>query len=131
MKTRIIDPLCVNLPGCAGGDVTCCQCDHQVTSGIRLIVEEQCRQEKQEEGWTLEDDNHSDGKLALVAACYAEFAILSSTERVEQTLAKDRYWPWDEGWWKPKNPLHDLVHAGALIAAEIDRLLKAEPQLIE
>jgi hypothetical protein len=32
-------------------------------------------------------------------------------------------WPWDEKWWKPStNPIRNLVKAGALIAAEIDRL---------
>ena len=32
-------------------------------------------------------------------------------------------WPWDESWWKPSNDsIRNLVKAGALIAAEIDRL---------
>jgi hypothetical protein len=36
-------------------------------------------------------------------------------------------WPWDERWWKPSNdPIRDLVKAGALIAAEIDRLQRSE-----
>lgn len=30
--------------------------------------------------------------------------------------------PWDEKWWKPKNPRRDLVKAGALILAEIERI---------
>jgi len=34
-------------------------------------------------------------------------------------------WPWGSEWWKPsKDPIRDLVKAGALIAAEIDRLQK-------
>ena len=34
------------------------------------------------------------------------------------------YWPWDMKWWKPsdEDPIRNLVKAGALIAAEIDRL---------
>lgn len=32
-------------------------------------------------------------------------------------------WPWDPSWWKPSpDPIRNLVKAGALIAAEIDRL---------
>ena len=31
-------------------------------------------------------------------------------------------WPWSDKWWKPKDKIRDLVRAGALIAAEIDRL---------
>jgi hypothetical protein len=32
-------------------------------------------------------------------------------------------WPWDLSWLKPSpDPKHNLVKAGALIAAEIDRL---------
>jgi hypothetical protein len=35
-------------------------------------------------------------------------------------------WPWDASWWKPSNdPVRNLVKAGALIAAEIDRLQRA------
>ena len=33
-------------------------------------------------------------------------------------------WPWGQAWWKPStDPIRNLVKAGALIAAEIDRLL--------
>jgi hypothetical protein len=32
-------------------------------------------------------------------------------------------WPWEKSWWKPSaDPIRNLVKAGALIAAEIDRL---------
>ena len=33
-------------------------------------------------------------------------------------------WPhtWDASWWKPKDRRRDLVRAGALIIAEIERL---------
>ena len=126
MKTANIGHfMSTNLAGCINDDVPSNQCGQQLKSGIGLIIEEQHRQ-KREDVWLLKSDECTDGKLALVAACYAEFAILPSTERVEQAAVKDCYWPWDEEWWKPKSPLQDLVHAGALIAAEIDRLLKAE-----
>lgn len=31
-------------------------------------------------------------------------------------------WPWDDVWWKPKDPRTNLVKAGALILAEIERM---------
>ena len=31
-------------------------------------------------------------------------------------------WPWAQDFWKPKDQLRNLVMAGALIAAAIDRL---------
>ena len=131
MKATIISRfLLSNLSGCIGNDEEYCQFGQQVNSGIRLIMEEIHRQEQQE-GCSLEFDEYTVGKLALVAACYAEFAILSDAERDEQEATKDSYWPWDEVWWKPKSPLQDLVHAGALIAAEIDRLLKVEPYIAD
>jgi len=37
-------------------------------------------------------------------------------------------WPWDEEWWKPDNDaVRNLAKAGALIAAEIDRLQRLQP----
>jgi hypothetical protein len=34
-----------------------------------------------------------------------------------------KFWPWKPWWWKPStNRIDELVKAGALIAAEIDRL---------
>lgn len=93
-----------------------------VTShGIEVIARERQRH-FEVEGWTPDhDDEHVHGELAVAAACYA----------VEHTDASVRYpdddpegsgWPWGERWWKPKGELRNLARAGALIAAEIDRL---------
>lgn len=82
--------------------------------GAGLIAAERKRQVS-EEGWTPEhDDEHELGELATAAACYALHDI------------KDEWWPWYEKWWKPSaDRQRDLVKAGALIAAEIDRLERA------
>lgn len=70
------------------------------------------------EGWTPEhDDQHKNGELARAAACYTISYDLG-TER-------DLLWPWSEDWWKPSDPRRNLVKAGALILAEIDRLDRA------
>jgi hypothetical protein len=91
------------------------------------VIAERHRQVEQE-GWTPEhDDTHGEGEMALAAACYA----VTSTPRRHATdhhrhMAFARYWPWAPNWWKPKNPRADLVRAGALILAEIERLDRAE-----
>lgn len=94
-------------------------------TGIELIAEERQRQIKVE-GWTKEHDaEHTDGSLASAAVCYA---IPSEYRHYSYCpLRKARvpdFWPWDKKWWKPcpKNRIRELVKAGALIAAEIDRL---------
>jgi len=86
--------------------------------GASLIAAERVRQII--EGWTPErDDDHGDGELAKAAACYA----LEHTAHNDMTAM----WPWGEEAWKPHSPLRDLVRAGALIAAEIDRLQRLRP----
>ena len=77
------------------------------------------RRQIESEGWTPEhDDEHSKGQLAAAAACYALSSIgIKGNEDVQI-----RFWPWDDGWWRPSHRRRDLVKAGALILAEIERL---------
>lgn len=76
------------------------------------------RRQIEAEGWTPEhDDEHQAGQLADAAACYA----LYNFPRVIRT----RFWPWAQEWWKPKDFRRDLVKAGALIVAEIERMDRA------
>lgn len=97
--------------------------------GAALIAVERQRQVSAE-GWTLEhDDEHGKGELAQAGACYAWPA--------PRPIFVKKAWPWKLQWWKPTIPasgtdstrqekmvarIRDLVKAGALIAAEIDRL---------
>lgn len=81
--------------------------------GVDLIRRERERQVS-EEGWTPEhDDAHVDGVLSRAAACYAHPPLFF------------HLWPWDRHWWKPGDRVRELAKAGALIAAEIDRLYRA------
>jgi len=52
--------------------------------------------------------------------------FVNSGDRGDRPLRKAGWrngWPWDMEWWKPEyDPIKNLVKAGALIAAEIDRL---------
>lgn len=80
------------------------------------------------EGWTPKhDDTHSRGEMACAAACYATGSDLwtghEQTDRKGRPtlIGAARVWPWS-GWWKPADRRHNLVKAGALILAEIERL---------
>jgi hypothetical protein len=86
-------------------------------TGSTLIAEERERQ-LADEAWTPEhDDTHTNGELALAAVCYA------APEAIRDNFPP-RMWPYEGRWWKPcpDNRVRELVKAGALIAAEIDRL---------
>lgn len=94
-------------------------------TGAKLIAEERARQISVE-GWTPEhDDKHRRRQLAVAAESY--LATHSSPDvcvpRCPQLAAPCWNWPWAKKWWKPSpDPVRNLVKAGALIAAEIDRL---------
>jgi hypothetical protein len=93
-------------------------------TGVELIAAERHRQ-IEVEGWTpAHDDEHGRGQLSCAGACYAR---LASNQETYQTRAipdpRPLTWPWSAKWWKPSaDPIRNLVKAGALIAAEIDRL---------
>lgn len=98
------------------------------TGGVTLIAAERQRQ-VQAEGWTpAHDDAHADGLLSDAAACYALVSSISWKKRlrIAESGSVPDFWPWHSSWWKPANRKRDLVKAGALIAAELDRLLRAE-----
>jgi len=82
--------------------------------GALSILRERLRQ-SDVENWTPEhDDKYTEGQLIRAAMAYASGTIL--------------FWPedWDKGWFKPTDEIRNLEKAGALIAAEIDRLKRLE-----
>lgn len=114
-------------------------------SGIEMIAAERNRQIA-EKGYTPDhDDHHANGELALVAALLASPDLLYKQTGEEGGTAYADPWPesWERRWdrrpYYDKNgrPNHDvdmgtrerigqLQKAGALIAAEIDRLLRIQ-----
>ncbi|MNT74335.1 hypothetical protein D3C72_2131460 [compost metagenome] len=80
------------------------------------------------EGWTPEhDDVHANFDMAYAAACYAMADDWTEEEGTPE------HWPWAPHWWKPKSARQNLVRAGALILAEIERrdraaLSREQPQ---
>lgn len=88
--------------------------------GVARIGDERRRQIK-DEGYTPEHDaEHNDASLLAAAACYLDEARRGPRrERVPDG------WPWGVEDWKPSmHPERNLEKAGALIAAEIDRLAR-------
>lgn len=98
-----------------------------LTSGLELIAQERARQVNVE-NWTPEydDQQHDGGQLAMAAYCYewsARTQIVPDSPRL--CLTPPPGWPWSKDWWKPKTPVKDLVRAGALYMAELDRCTRA------
>ncbi|MGN6206039.1 hypothetical protein [Humibacter sp.] len=92
-----------------------------MTDGVSLIAAERERQISAE-GWTPgHDDEHAREQMARAAACYALPPEYRDVGRSDGTPFE---WPWERKWWKPTpdDRVRELVKAGALIAAEIDRL---------
>lgn len=102
-------------------------------TGIDRIAAERRRQ-IDVEGWTpWHDDTHVEGQLVGAAINYAYLArFIAVFNRHDGALhfgglpPRMAEWPrgWDSSWWKPDyaDPIRNLEKAGALIAAEIDRL---------
>ena len=94
-----------------------------MTGGVTRIAAE--RQRQIDKGYTAEQDaeRNPDGELGQAAACLAVPPVLRMPVLVST-------WPWEVKTWPgagPNGPGHvtriqELERAGALIAAEIDRL---------
>ena len=87
---------------------------------MRVIDEISLERQRQieVEGWTAgHDDKHARGEMARAAACYAMPDSFRDFKHRASLL-----WPWSREWWKPKDRRRDLIRAGALIVAEIERL---------
>jgi len=94
------------------------------SSGAGMIGRERVRQVEME-GFTAErDDSYVNGELAKAAMAYANPEIKSKT-------SCPSVWPktWHKSGWKPSDdPVGNLIKAGALIAAEIDRIHRERSQ---
>lgn len=90
----------------------------QLSAAARDVLAERRRQ-LEVEGWTTyHDDRHDLGELALAADAY----IMDGHRPAGDPSST---WPWEPVWWKPSDPRRNLVKAGALILAEIERLDRA------
>lgn len=92
-------------------------------TGVELIALERQRQ-IEEEGYNEDVYFNPSEELANAAVCYA----LPRYCREYNEHGKPILWPWHSQSWKPtpNDRIRELVKAGALIAAEIDRLQAIE-----
>jgi len=112
------------------------------TAAARDVLAERQRQITAE-GWAPDhDDEHDGGELAAAGAAYALHAAdyLNPHSQGDGGDEAPDCWPWHDGiagrgegpertkpaWWKPGAPRRNLIKAGALILAEIERLDRAE-----
>ena len=83
-------------------------------NGAYLISEERKRQ-IEEEGFDAKHDSMNvNNQLIQAAMCY----LNQKDDFVKENWPKS----WEKEWFKPTIRIRDLVKAGALISAEIDRL---------
>lgn len=102
----------------------------RATCAAWLLIGNERMRQVTKEGWTAaHDDQHAKGELLLAARCYFDNArLLPVMQHVSRRLADGsgrfvpRVWPWAAEWWKPTERDRDMVKAGALAWAEIDRM---------
>ncbi len=124
-------------------------------TGVQRIAAERQRQ-IDVEGWTPEhDDEHDEGQMADAAACYAATDRIWMDTKLPSRISFIDPWPWSADWDKRPREMvrhvdinHHVTHspgeflcaydapveeriralekAGALVAAEIDRLVRTQ-----
>lgn len=106
-------------------------------TGFQLIALERARQISEESFGADHDNEHKGCELAMAACCYAApypIYIQGKLTKGAGVIFHDP-WPWEPEWDKrviannglPNDlRIKDLIKAGALIAAEIDRLIRVE-----
>ena len=94
----------------------------ECTTGAYCIVTERQRQIN-DEGYDKKHDMHHSPKefvnAAIAYAIYEDEAYVNCDENV---TCYEKLWPWEKQYFKPKDKKRNLIKAGALIAAAIDRL---------
>lgn len=97
--------------------------------GAAMIAAERVRQITDEDYTPEHDDEHVNGDIALAAVCYAAPEPIYVRRNEPEVVFRDP-WPWGRNDDK-RGPrfdrarrIRDLTKAGALIAAEIDRMLR-------
>lgn len=83
---------------------------------VSVLVERE-RQIKNEGHTAEKDDSYTGSELVKAAGCYLIYSDAYPNKGQPPEL-----WPWAKAAWKPTNYRHDLVRAGALILAELDRI---------
>lgn len=95
--------------------------------GAGLIAFERNRQKMEEKYSEIHDSDHDNDELLLAAISYIENIIWPPIEGE----SVPEIWPWEQESWKPKDRKRNLIRAGALIAAELDRMWRLDDIIID
>lgn len=100
-----------------------------MSKAIIKALEERLRQIN-EEGFTAEDDDtYVQGELSQAAIAYVMHDLPATLIADDDSMveAMEDIWPWHTAWWKPStDPQRNIIKAMALLAAEYDRIERAE-----
>ena len=96
-------------------------------TGVEMIAAERARQIEVEHWDAEHDDHHVNRELVWAAVCYAAYPsdlFWKTRDRGTGKACLLDPWPWEANWdRRDRHPrIKRLAIAGALIAAEIDRL---------
>jgi hypothetical protein len=102
-------------------------------AGLAMIMHER-RGQVEDRGYSPErDDAYTEGQLWNAAHGY--LSTIGSYDMGESpaVIAQEPpdYWPWAAEHWKPRGSIEDLTRAGALIAAELTRRIRAKARFIQ
>lgn len=97
--------------------------EEKIVNGLERIALEFGRQKNLADRNIEQDDDMDNGELAMAAMVYAT----PPDRRLFDTFGIPQDWPWSLDQWapSPNDRIEELSKAGALIAAEIDRILRA------
>lgn len=96
-------------------------------TGVGLIAAERERQREVARYTDAHDDAENNYELSRAACCYAQVGHGGPYSHPNHLEPPDS-WPWGDGWKPSADQVRNLTKAGALIAAEIDRLLRMRTQ---
>lgn len=104
--------------------------------GAELIALERAQHTKRENYDAAHDDAHDTGEIAKAGIAYIFGALADVVPQVGNhdpeymKQSATNWWPWHRSYYKTHDKaIRKLVKAGALIAAEIDRLLRKNAKI--
>lgn len=99
-----------------------------IFEALEAIFEERARQIHSKGFDSERDDRYVNGELAEAAGAYVLQAAIQSVESFPGELGEPglSWWPWPKSGWKPQDRERNLIRAGALIVAELERLKRAK-----
>lgn len=101
------------------------KCQDGMPTAARDVFTERQRQVGEKGYQPLRDDEYHHKQLAHAAACYT----LTAPNEAGRTPNCPPLWPWPSASWKPRSRRENLVRAGALILAEIERIDREQKEV--